>query len=113
MDYAMPRADLFPFFATEFSEVPSPTHPLGIRPTGEGGTTPALGGVVNTIVDALAELGVVHIEMAHIDRAWHAARFASGEHRQKVERADLCLKLRAGIAGCCRRSNLRRLGIGF
>ena len=31
-----------------------PTHPLGIRPAGEGGTTPALGVVVNAIVDALA-----------------------------------------------------------
>src|SRR5205085_820789 len=31
MDYAMPRADLVPFFTCELSEVPSPTHPLGIR----------------------------------------------------------------------------------
>ena len=43
MDYAMPRADLLPFFNTELSEVPCPTHPLGMRPAGEGGTTPALG----------------------------------------------------------------------
>ena len=42
MDYAMPRADLLPFFTTELSEVPCPTHPLGMRPAGEGGTTPAL-----------------------------------------------------------------------
>ena len=28
-------------------EVPSPTHPLGMRPAGEGGTTPALGVVIN------------------------------------------------------------------
>src|SRR5206468_7271599 len=55
MDYAMPRADNVPFFATELSEVPTPTHPLGIRPAGEGGTTPALAVVVNAIVDALAE----------------------------------------------------------
>src|SRR5262249_7710825 len=54
MDYAMPRADTLPFYATELSEVPSPTHPLGIRPAGEGGTTPALGVVMNAIVDALA-----------------------------------------------------------
>ena len=56
MDYAMPRADDFPFFTTEISEVPSTTHPLGIRPAGEGGTTPALGVVINAIVDALAEI---------------------------------------------------------
>jgi carbon-monoxide dehydrogenase large subunit len=75
MDYTMPRADTVPFFATELSEVPSPTHPLGIRPAGEGGTTPALGVVINAIVDALAEYGVTHIEMpATPERVWRAIR---------------------------------------
>ena len=32
MDYAMPRADLLPFFNTELSEVPCTTHPLGHAP---------------------------------------------------------------------------------
>ncbi|MGE0258583.1 MAG: xanthine dehydrogenase family protein molybdopterin-binding subunit [Alphaproteobacteria bacterium] len=73
MDYAMPRADLLPFFTTELSEVPCPTHPLGMRPAGEGGTTPALGVVVNAIVDALAEFGVTHVEMpATPERVWRA-----------------------------------------
>jgi carbon-monoxide dehydrogenase large subunit len=73
MDYAMPRADLLPFFVTELSEVPSPTHPLGMRPAGEGGTTPALGVVVNAVVDALAERGVSHIEMPVTpERVWRA-----------------------------------------
>ena len=75
MDYAMPRADMLPFYTTEISEVPSTTHPLGIRPAGEGGTTPALGVVVNAIVDALAEFGVDHIEMpATPERIWRAIR---------------------------------------
>src|SRR5712671_6686003 len=73
LDYAMPRADTLPFFATELSEVPTPTHPLGIRPAGEGGTTPALGVVINAIVDALSEFGVTHIEMpATPERVWRA-----------------------------------------
>ncbi len=73
MDYTMPRADTLPFFTTELSEVPTPTHPLGIRPAGEGGTTPALGVVVNAIVDALAEFGVQHVEMpATPERVWRA-----------------------------------------
>ena len=42
MDYAMPRADTFPSFATALSEVPAPTNRLGVRSGGEGGTTPAL-----------------------------------------------------------------------
>jgi len=73
LDYAMPRASLLPFFTTELSEVPSPTHPLGIRPGGEGGTTPALGVVVNAVVDALAEFGVTHLEMPVTpERVWSA-----------------------------------------
>ena len=73
MDYAMPRADVLPSFATELSEVPSTTHPLGLRPAGEGGTTPALGVVVNAIVDALSEFGVDHIEMpVTAERIWRA-----------------------------------------
>jgi carbon-monoxide dehydrogenase large subunit len=73
MDYTMPRAATVPFFTTELSEVPSPTHPLGIRPAGEGGTTPALGVVINALVDALADLGVRHIEMpATPERVWRA-----------------------------------------
>ena len=77
MDYAMPRADNFPFFDTEISEVPCTTHPLGMRPAGEGGTTPALGVVINAVVDALSEYGVKHIEMpATPERIWQAIRSA-------------------------------------
>jgi carbon-monoxide dehydrogenase large subunit len=77
MDYAVPRADMLPLFTTEISEVPSTSHPLGLRGGGEGGTTPALGAVVNAICDALAELGVEHIEMpATPERVWHAIRNA-------------------------------------
>jgi carbon-monoxide dehydrogenase large subunit len=73
MDYAMPRADAFPFFDTCISEVPTPSHPLGIRPAGEGGTTPALAVMVNAIVDALRDFGVRHVEMpATSERIWRA-----------------------------------------
>lgn len=73
MDYAMPRAGQFPAFDTGISETPTPTHPLGIRPAGEGGTTPALAVAINAIVDALSEYGVGHIEMpATPERIWRA-----------------------------------------
>ncbi len=77
MDYAMPRAERVPFFTTELSEVPTPTHPLGIRPGGEGGTTPALGVVINAVVDALSEFGVTHVEMpATPERVWRVIKDA-------------------------------------
>ncbi len=63
MDYAMPRADTVPPINTLITEVPASSHPFGIRPGGEGGTTPALGLVVNAVCHALKDLGVRHIEM--------------------------------------------------
>jgi carbon-monoxide dehydrogenase large subunit len=73
MDYALPRADKLPSFSTAISEVPGTTNPLGIRAGGEGGTTPALGVLINALVDALSEFGVKHIEMpATPERVWRA-----------------------------------------
>jgi carbon-monoxide dehydrogenase large subunit len=70
MDYAMPRADQFPWFTTHISEVPATTNPLGLRGGGEGGTTPALATVANAICDAL---GIEHIELpATPERVWRA-----------------------------------------
>ena len=75
MDYAIPRADNLPSFTAEISEVPSPTHPLGMCPAGEAGTTGALGVTINAVVDALSEYGVTHIEMpATPERVWRAIR---------------------------------------
>jgi len=78
MDYAMPRADMLPAFTTEISEVPSTSNPLGLRGGGEGGATPAPATVVNAVVDALAHLGVEHIEMPVTpERVWEAIRTAT------------------------------------
>jgi carbon-monoxide dehydrogenase large subunit len=82
MDYALPRADVLPSFVTEISEVPSTSNPLGMRGGGEGGTTPALGAVVNAVVDALAEFGVEHLDMPVTpERVWRAIRDATRRGR--------------------------------
>jgi aerobic carbon-monoxide dehydrogenase large subunit len=80
MDYAMPRADVLPPFATELKEVPAPSNRLGVRSGGEGGTTPALAVVINAIANALGDLGVRHVEMpATSERVWNAIRAARKE----------------------------------
>ncbi len=77
MDYAIPRADELPAFVTAVNEVPSPTNPLGVKSAGEGPTTPALAVVINAIVDALRDYGVVDIEMpATPYRIWKAIQDA-------------------------------------
>lgn len=80
MDYAMPRASTTPPFRTIITECPASSHPHGIRPGGEGGTTPALGVLINAVVDALAHLGVEHVEMpATPERVWNAVRAAASD----------------------------------
>jgi carbon-monoxide dehydrogenase large subunit len=78
MDYGIPRADDLPDFRDEIVEVLSPTNPLGIKAGGEGGTTPALGVVINAIVDAMKERRVRDITMPAtsyaIWQAWHSAK---------------------------------------
>ena len=77
LDYAMPRADTMPMIKTVIMEVPAASHPHGIRPGGEGGTTPALGLLINAIVDALAAFGVKHVDMpATPQRVWQAIQAA-------------------------------------
>jgi aerobic carbon-monoxide dehydrogenase large subunit len=68
MDYALPRADQFPWFTTDISEVPATTHPLGMRGGGEGGTTPSLATVANAICDAL---DIDHVDLpATPEKVW-------------------------------------------
>ena len=73
MDYAMPRADMFPPFESENNEVPAPNNPLGVKGAGEGGTTGAPPAIINAIVDALREYGVRDVTMpATPERVWRA-----------------------------------------
>jgi aerobic carbon-monoxide dehydrogenase large subunit len=53
MDYAMPRADLMPDMTVEHHAVACRTNPLGVKGTGEAGTTAAPPAVINAIIDAL------------------------------------------------------------
>ncbi|HMK68935.1 MAG TPA: molybdopterin cofactor-binding domain-containing protein, partial [Stellaceae bacterium] len=53
MDYAMPRADMFPELVSELHPVPCKTNVLGVKGVGEAGTTGALAAVMNAIGDAL------------------------------------------------------------
>ena len=77
MDYAVPRADDVPSFATVLNEVPSPTNPLGVKAGGEGGTTPAPAVVAGAIADALRPLGVTDIPLPATPFAlWQAIRAA-------------------------------------
>jgi carbon-monoxide dehydrogenase large subunit len=77
MDYGMPRADTMPAIETELEEVPCKTNPLGVKGIGESGTIGAPPTVINALIDALAPLGVGHIDMpATPARVWETIRAA-------------------------------------
>jgi len=73
MDYAIPRADELPSIPVVSRDVPSPTNALAAKGAGEGGTVAAPGAVMHAILDALAPLGVRHLDMpATPERVWRA-----------------------------------------
>jgi carbon-monoxide dehydrogenase large subunit len=75
MDYAMPRADDVPAFEVDSFEVPTKINPLGAKGVGEAGTVGALPALLNAINDALAPLGVRHLDMPVTpERVWRAIR---------------------------------------
>lgn len=63
MDYGMPRADDLPMIRFVTESVPTTTNPLGMKGCGEAGTVGALGAISNAVRDALAPVGVAHIDM--------------------------------------------------
>jgi len=77
MDYAMPRADDLPFFDVDSHEVPTKVNPLGAKGVGEAGTVGAMPALLNAVNDALAPLGVRHLDMPVTpERVWRAIREA-------------------------------------
>ena len=78
MDYYMPRAEVLPELTLLDRPVPSPANPLGAKGAGEAGTTGSVPCLANAVHDALAEVGVRHIEMPYTPaRVWKAIRDAA------------------------------------
>jgi carbon-monoxide dehydrogenase large subunit len=78
MDYAMPRADDVPTFATGYRHVPGTSNPLGVKGAGEAGAVAAPAAVINALVDAIGPVtGLSHIDMpATRERVWRALQAA-------------------------------------
>ncbi|HET9724644.1 MAG TPA: molybdopterin cofactor-binding domain-containing protein [Actinomycetota bacterium] len=77
--YLIPSATEIPSFELDRTETPSTTNPLGVKGIGEAGTIAAPPAVVNSIVDALAHLGVTDVgKPATPERVWEAIRRAEG-----------------------------------
>lgn len=76
-DYGFPSAAEVPSFVTVHLATPSPMNDLGAKGIGESGTIGATPAVQNAVVDALAHLGVKHVDLPCTpQRVWDAIRSA-------------------------------------
>jgi carbon-monoxide dehydrogenase large subunit len=77
MEYAVPKAEFFPSFEVERTETPTDVNPLGVKGAGETGTIASTPAVVNAVMDALAPLGIRHVDMPLTpERVWRAIQQA-------------------------------------
>ncbi len=80
LDYCIPAATEMPNFEIHVVSYPSPTNPLGVKGIGESGAIGAVPAIQNAVIDALADLGVRHVDMPLTpQRVWTALRESSSK----------------------------------
>ncbi|MAH82972.1 MAG: hypothetical protein CBB68_00450 [Rhodospirillaceae bacterium TMED8] len=74
VDYAIPRASDIPNIDVHYYEgAPTKNNPLGVKGAGEAGCVGAPPAIVNAVLDALRDFGVVDLEMPLTpERVWRA-----------------------------------------
>lgn len=73
--YAIASIDQFPQFETVVSETASSFNDLGFKGVGESGTVGATPAVHNAVLDALAPMGITHLDLPCTpQRVWEAIR---------------------------------------
>ncbi|HEX2849939.1 MAG TPA: molybdopterin cofactor-binding domain-containing protein, partial [Acidimicrobiales bacterium] len=77
-DYMIPSAADLPSFECLLTETPSPNNPMGFKGIAESGTIGGPPAVQNAVVDALAHLGVRHLDLPITpERVWRAISAAA------------------------------------
>lgn len=86
-DYAFISAAELPPFNVDHTVTPTYMNPLGAKGIGESGTIGATASVHNAVIDALAHLGVVHIDMpCTAEKVWRAINGEGDNGRLSVWR---------------------------
>jgi len=77
IDYAMPKAEDFPFFTLDSMPIPTKTNLLGVKGGAETGTVGIPPAIINAVVNALSDLGIKDISMpATPVKVWKAIQLA-------------------------------------
>jgi len=75
--YMIPTAPDLPSFALDRTITPSPINPLGVKGVGESATIGSTPTIVNAVLDALAPLGIRHIDPPCTpEKVWRAIESA-------------------------------------
>ena len=100
-DYALPSAAEMPSFEVHSTVTPSPNNPLGAKGIGEASTIGSTPAIQNAVIDAVAHLGVRHIDMpCTAERVWRAIDDARvGTHEPWREPPAIFASLPKGLAG--------------
>jgi carbon-monoxide dehydrogenase large subunit len=82
MNYAVMRAGDMPPLILGETITPNPFNPLGVKGVGECGTNGAPPSVANAVMDALAPLGIDHVDMPYTaPKLWKLIREAEGKRQ--------------------------------
>jgi aerobic carbon-monoxide dehydrogenase large subunit len=77
LDYTLPRATDLPNLDIILDGLPTKANPLGVKGSGQAGCIAAPQAIVCAVLDALAPLGIEHIDMPTTsERVWQAIRAA-------------------------------------
>ena len=77
MDYSIPKSDDLISFENDHTRTHSPRTPLGVKGIGEAATIGSTPAIANAVMDALAPLGVTHVDLPLTpQKIWTAMRAA-------------------------------------
>ncbi len=78
MDYALPKSNDLPSFENDYTRTDSPLTDLGVKGIGEAATIGSTPAIANAVMDALAPLGVTHVDLPLTpQKLWAAIRAAA------------------------------------
>ncbi|MGD8149878.1 xanthine dehydrogenase family protein molybdopterin-binding subunit [Ornithinimicrobium sp. Y1694] len=78
-DYALPTAADLPSLEASLTQTPTDRNPLGAKGIGEAATVGSTPAVQNAVIDAVAHLGVRHVDIPCTpERVWDAIQEAQG-----------------------------------
>ena len=79
MDYALPKSTDLPSFENDYTRTDSPRTDLGVKGIGEAATIGSTPAIANAVMDALAPLGVTHVDLPLTPQKLWAAIQAAGQ----------------------------------